>query len=73
MNVFHVEMDGLEDGPYHLHVAGFNYFHQILAKDQEYGGKSFLDTDIFYSTELKLMFYIDNTPFEIWRIGQTGR
>ena len=63
LNVHNVDVGGLKDGPYHPHVAGFNYCHQILAKDQEWSGTSCLDTDMFYPTELKLVYYKYNTPF----------
>ena len=35
-----------------------------MAKDQEWGGKSFLDDNIFYPVELILVYYKDDEPFK---------
>ena len=32
VNVHHMDVDGLDDGLYHPHVAGFDYCHQVMAK-----------------------------------------
>ena len=47
VHVHHLDVDGLKDGPYHPNVAGYDFCHQVLAKDQEWGGKYCLDTDMF--------------------------
>ena len=47
-NGHHVDVYGLKDGPYNPNVAGFDFYHQVMSKDQECGGKSCLDDDMFY-------------------------
>ena len=37
VNVHHVDIDVLKDGPYHPNMIGFDIYHQVMAKDQEWG------------------------------------
>ena len=60
----HADGGGLKDGPYHPNATGYDFCHQVLAKDQEWGVKRCLYTGMFYPEELKLVYYKDNTPFE---------
>ena len=64
VNVHHVDVEDLNNGPYHPNVTGYDLCHQVLVKDQEWGGKLYLDTDTFYPAELKSLYYKDNEYFE---------
>ena len=33
VNVHHLDVDSLKDGPYHPNVAGYDFYHQVLAKN----------------------------------------
>ena len=48
-----MDVDGLKDGLYYPNVSGFDYYHNIIAKDREYGGTSYVYVDMLYPTELK--------------------
>ena len=45
-------------------MTGFDFCHQVVAKDKEWGGKRCLYDNVFYPAELKSVFYKDNKPFE---------
>ena len=61
--MIYVDVDSLKDILYHPNMVDFNYFHKVMAKDQEWGGKSCLDTDLFYPVDPKLVYY-KNSSFE---------
>ena len=60
----YVDVDILKNVPYHPNVAGFDYCHKVMAKDQEQNGTSCLYNDMLYPAELKLVYCKDSILFE---------